>query len=135
MILRTVPHRLVLLMALIVVAFSACGADRPAVDDWQASWERISEAIPDEAALSATDSPQSICGETLVFLRANRADLLPTPDLAIDEVVTQWIEIAEYAFFECPPHSEQIEDFAKAYAEMSRLQAEIELVLDIDRAE
>ncbi len=135
MILRTVPHRLVLLMALIVVALSACGADRPAVDDWQATWERISDAIPDEADLSATDSPQSICGETLVFLRANRADLLPTPDLAIDEVATQWIEIAEDAFFECPPRSEQIEDFAKAYAEMSRLQAEIELVLDIDRSE
>ena len=75
-----------------------------------------------------------MCGETLVFLKSNRAGLFPTPDLAIDGVVTAWVEIAEDAFFECPPSNSQIGDFAEAYAELSRLAAEIELVLDIDRA-
>ena len=122
-------------VVLVVVAGTACGSDRPAVDAWEVSWDRISSGIPDESALSELATLEPACTEALVFLRANRAELLPTPDLAIDEVVNTWIEIAEDAFFECPPSNEKIADFAQAYAELSRLESEIDLVLELDRAE
>lgn len=127
-------ERLAVVLVLAVVFVSGCGSDRPSVDDWQTTWDRISSSIPDEASIPA-DNPQSVCGEALVFLRSNRSELHPTPDLAIDDVVTAWVEIAEDAFFECPPSNNQVSDFAAAYAEMRRLEAEIELVLDIDRSE
>ena len=127
--------RTAVVVALVTLSAAACGADRPAVETWQGSWDRISSGIPDASLLTEPATLEDVCAETLVFLRTNRADLIPTPDLAIDDVVTQWIEIAEDAFFECPPRNDQIADFAEAYAEMSRLEAEIGLVLEIDRAE
>ena len=135
MVANTTKRRFAVGVALLLTVVSACGSNRPAVDDWQSSWVQISASIPGEASLAASDSVQTVCADTLVFLRSNRSELFPTPDLAIDGVVTAWIEIAEDAFFECPPSSEQIGDFAEAYAEMSRLEAEIELVLDMDRNE
>ena len=126
--------RLAVVGALAGVLITACGADRPSVDDWQSGWESIVASIPGEASVSAGELPPSVCSETLVFLRAHRSTVLPTPDLAIDEAVTSWIEIAEAAFFECPPHNDQFTDFAGAYAELSRLEAEIQLVLELDRA-
>jgi hypothetical protein len=69
-----------------------------------------------------------------VFIRSNREELFPTPDLAIDNTVTDWVEIAEDAFFECPPNNEQIGSFFEAFEELARLQAEIEVVLEMDRS-
>ena len=128
-------RRFVAVVALAGVLTSACGADRPSVVDWQSGWADIVASIPDETSVSAGELPLSVCSETLVFLRAHRSTLLPTPDLAIDDAVTSWIEIAEDMFFECPPHNDQFKDFAGAYAELDRLEAEIELVLDLDRAD
>lgn len=124
------------LAVLVVVAglvAASCGTERPAVDEWQPAWERISSGIPIEAA-AVEDPSFEICSETLAFLRSNREDLFPTPDLAIDDTVTDWVEIAEDAFFECPPDNEQIGSFAEAFRELTRLQAEIEVVLEMDRS-
>jgi hypothetical protein len=131
----SVRWRTGVIVVLVALVVAACGSDRPTVEVWETSWYRISSGIPDESALSESATLEPVCTETLVFLRVNRAELTPTPDLAIDDVVNAWIEIAEDAFFECPPSNEKIADFAEAYAELSRLEAEIELVLDIDRAE
>lgn len=57
-------------------------------------------------------------------------DLVPTPDPALDEVVDDWVRLAEDAFFECPPASNQVPDFATAYAELRKLQAEVGAVID-----
>lgn len=112
------------------LAIAACGDGRPTAADWQPTWLRLTEAIPVEAALAGDDAA-TICSDTLAFLRGNRADLLPSPDLAIDDAVTTWFEIAEDAFFECPPSNEQIGSFAEAYAELNRLEAEVDVVLEL----
>lgn len=117
--------------ALLAVFLTSCGDGRPSSEEWRPDWQQVLAAVPDEASLVGADSTVAICGETLAFLRSNRADLLPAPDLAIDDAVTRWFEIAEDAFFECPPHNNQAGSFAEAYAEMRRLEAEIDLVLDL----
>lgn len=117
--------------ALLAVALASCGNGRPSSEEWRPDWQRVVASVPEEASLAGNGSAVAVCGETLAFLRGNRAELLPTPDLAIDDAVTRWFEIAEDAFFECPPHNNQIGSFAQAYAEMGRLEAEIYLVLDL----
>lgn len=109
---------------------SACSQPRPTVAEWEPTWDRISAAIPSE--LGEDPSPAE-CTEILAFLRSNRAELFPTPDLAIDDTVTDWVEIAEGAFFECPPDNAQVGSFAEAFGELVRLQGEIESVLEMDR--
>ncbi len=121
------------LLAVIIFVGSSCSEARPTVAEWEPVWDRVTVALPSEAAIGIGDPSLPVCTETLAYLRNNRADLFPTPDLAIDDAVTQWIEIAEEAFFECPPRSGQIGSFAEAFAELDRLQAEIELVLEMDR--
>ncbi len=121
------------LLAVTIFVGSSCSEARPTVPEWEPVWDRVTAALPNEAAIGIGDPSLPTCTEILAFLRNNRAALLPTPDVAIDDAVTQWVEIAEGAFFECPPHSGQIGSFAEAYAELDRLRAEIELVLEMDR--
>jgi hypothetical protein len=126
------PQIRTLLLAALVLLLTGCGSDRPSVDDWQPAWDEITSSIPDTAAQAVAMS-ENACGDVLAFLRSHRAELSPTPDLAIDDVVTSWVEIAEDAFFECPPSNDQVHDFAEAYAELDRLEAEVALVLEMDR--
>lgn len=123
----------VAVLTLTILAFSSCAISRPTVDNWEPIWKRVSEGIPSEATVGTADPDRAACSEALAFLRSNRSDLFPTPDLAIDDAVADWVEVAEGAFFECPPRNEQIVGFAEAYAELALLQGEIELVLDMDR--
>jgi len=122
---------LVMATAFIIVA-SACATSRPSVEEWQPTWDRAVSGIPDQAVVGE-NPPRALCGTTLVFLREIRPDLSPTPDLAVDDPVREWIDIAEGAFFECPPASQQVGSFAEAYDLLGRLQAEVDLVLDMDR--
>ncbi len=124
---------LAVVVVIVGLVAASCGTERPAVDEWQPAWERISSGIPTEAATGEGPSRDD-CSETLAFLRNNREELFPTPDLAIDDTVTDWVEIAEDAFFECPPENEQIGSFSEAFRELTRLQAEIEVVLEMDRS-
>ncbi len=116
--------------ALACLLLVGCGSDRPAPEDWRAGWEAVTSAIPDEETVSETLAV-AVCEQTLAHLRANRTDLLPSPDMAIDDAVNSWFEIAEDAFFECPPANEEISSFAEAYAELMIFEAEIELVLEL----
>ena len=121
-------------MLLVVLALlqGACAdQSRPSVASWQAQWDEVVASIPEEAAVGEAPS-NDLCTEVLTTLRELRPPLTPTPDLAIDDAVQEWFQIAEDAFFECPPRSELISSFADAYREMSRLEAEINLVLDLD---
>jgi hypothetical protein len=87
--------------------------------------------IPSAAELG--DPPdEDICANELARLRIVQVDLHPTPDLAIDDVVREWVRVAEQAFFECPPSSTLIPDLDSAYEELRRLQAEVEVVLSFD---
>ena len=121
---------LVVVTALLLLA--ACtGSDRPSTEEWQPVWQAASDAMPTLEELG--DPPDSdICGHALGILRAERPDLLPAPDPALDVAVEEWVIIAEDAMFECPPSSHEIADLAQAYEELARLEAEVNAVLDID---
>lgn len=120
---------LVVALALLV---GACGdQSRPTVASWQPQWQQVVASIPEESALGESPA-DDVCTGVLATLRDRRPPLTPTPDLAIDDAVQEWFQIAEDAFFECPPRSELIGSFADAYREMSRLEAEINLVLNLN---
>lgn len=124
--------RSVALLTAVLLFASACGTTRPTVAEWQPAWDTIVNGVPAQSVVGESP-PRSLCNETLSFLRSNRASVDPTPDVALDEPVREWIDIAEEAFFECPPRSQTVGSFADAYALLSRLEAEIESVLLIDR--
>ena len=120
------------LLAAIALVVSSCSDSRPTVEEWQPTWQLVVDAIPSESAIGE-NPPRAICDETLGFLRSNRGSLFRTPDLAVDDAVRDWFDIAEDAFFECPPNSERVRGFSEAYALLHRFQGEVELVLEMDR--
>lgn len=77
------------------------------------------------------DPDAEVCNRTLVSLREQRAKVITTPDLVVDSAVQEWFQIAEGAFFECPPRSEAVGSFADAYEEPDRIEREIEAALKI----
>ncbi|GMQ93043.1 MAG: hypothetical protein BMS9Abin12_0520 [Acidimicrobiia bacterium] len=121
--------------ALVIVAallLAACSAGRPTAEEWQPTWERVLATMPSESAIGENPS-QAVCDKTLAFLRSNRVQLFPTPDPVVDDTVRDWIDIAEDAFFECPPRNERVGSFSEAYGLLRRFQGEIAFVLNMDR--
>jgi hypothetical protein len=116
----------------IALVVSACATVRPSVEEWQPAWVNITAAIPPQSVVGERPS-RSLCNSVLASVRKGQADLFPTPDLAIDDTVKDWVKVAEDAFFECPPNNDEIGSFAEAYAELLRLEREVELVLEMDR--
>lgn len=116
------------------LVLASCGETRPTVTAWEKEWTRILSIVPDQSSLGENPS-QAICEEVLASLRSSKDALFPTPDSSIDETATLWFQTAEGAFFECPPGGGATGGFAGAYAELGRLQAEIEVVLAINRNE
>lgn len=109
------------------VLVAACTESRPAVSTWQTNWVRVTAGIPSLADVQA-DAGRDVCTEGLVFIRGNRASLMPTPDAAVDDPVDNWAALAAEIFFECPPTT----GFVPAYETLKRLEAEINTVLKID---
>lgn len=129
------PIRLGLLI-LLTVSLSLAGCsenDRPSLSEWEQIWSQTTDELPTLRELGDPPSRDS-CGHALGVLRTSRPNLVPTPDPALDAVVTEWVTVAEDAMFECPPSSHKIPDLASAYDELARLEAEVDVVLDIDRA-
>lgn len=135
---RTLPGRAGSLLALVFVLLSllgACGADdRPSVAEWQSKWEGVLADFP--AAAELGDPPdRSLCTDALGMLRSTSSDLYPTPDPAIESVVDEWVLVAEQILFECAPSSGVAPDLESEYAELARLEAEVDVVLTIDSNE
>ena len=131
---RTRPalgRAVVLALGIALVAGGCSGSPRPDVAEWRTAWLGVVDGIPDIADVEAATS-RDLCSATLAMLRSRSGELSPTPDLAIDDTVRNWIEVAEDAFFECPPRGGEIDSFAAAYAELERLEAEVAVVLDLD---
>lgn len=113
----------------------ACGSlSRPSVADWEPVWAAALTGIPSSTALGDPPSRQ-LCDDAVAFLRSIEDDLSPTPDRAIDATVEEWLDVAKDAFFECPPSSREVPDLATAYRELDRLEAEVAVVLDMDRSD
>jgi hypothetical protein len=123
----------VALLVAITLLASSCSSSRPTVEEWQPAWQAMVDAIPSESEIGE-NPPRAICDETLTFLRSNRSTLFPTPDVAVDDTVQDWFDIAEGAFFECPPDNELVRGFPEAYELLRRFQGELELVLKMDQA-
>lgn len=115
-----------LLTALFLVS---CAEARPSSEEWQVEWDRVSTGIPSEAEVEI-NNPRSLCDEGLAFLRIHRPALLPTSDIAIDDTVTDWLELAGAMYFDCPPTG----GFSDGFATLSRLEAEVSAVVKIDEA-
>ena len=132
---RQGPRVCMVFATLLVFLLTGCGGtSRPSVAEWQPAWEGI---VGDVRSISATGQPpdHSTCNHVLGNLRSSRGQLFPTPDPAIDNTVTEWLRVAEHAMFECPTSTEEIPDMTDSYAELVRLEAEVEVVLAIDSAE
>jgi hypothetical protein len=43
--------------------------------------------------------------------------------------VTEWIAVAEAAFFDCPPEGEDIDSFSDAYEELDRIEESVNTAL------
>ncbi len=123
-------------VALVLTALTtvACGnLSRPSVTDWEPAWEAAVAGVPSQTALGNPPSRQ-LCDDAVAFLRASEEGLVPTPDRAIDATVEEWLDVAKDAFFECPPASSRMPDFAAVYSELARLEAEVAVVLEMDRS-
>lgn len=113
---------------LLALVLSACSENPPTVDEWLPQWNHAVDSVHsvDPAGSGLT---QEECGRLLADLRIHQADLHPTPDEAIEETVRLWVEVAESVFFDCPPAG----GFSSGFAELERLEAEVEVVLDMDQ--
>jgi hypothetical protein len=84
--------------------------------------------VPPQAGLG--DPPNaSRCQETLVALRTENEDLLPTPSVTVDDLVMEWVAVAEATFFDCPPEGEDINSFGDGYEEMRRIEDSVDAAL------
>lgn len=113
-----------------LLAAAACGGgtDRPALADWQPAWNSATSLIPPQEQLGAPPD-REVCSTTLGDLSAVVPELFPTPDIAIEGTVRDWVSIAEDAMYECPPSSAQLPDLDHAYDELARLEAEVDAVV------
>ena len=129
---RPVFQASVAVIAVLALLVASCSkTERPSVEGWQPVWERMVQGFPTADELG--DPPDhAVCSRELGSLRSASEEIHPTPDLAIDDVVDDWVTIAEDMLYECPPASQAIPSLAYGYGELARLEAEVATVLDID---
>lgn len=116
------------LLAAVPMLLSACDAGPPDVASWTARWEEAKGLVPDLAAFDAGPD-EALCDQVLVHLREAREDLVPAPDELLGVAVDDWLRHAETIFFECPPETGPVVGFPAAYAELDRLEREVESLL------
>lgn len=121
------PRLMLVVSTMLILGLSACSGGRPTFAEWLPFWTHTIGSIPGEDFVSS-DTSQEVCEQTLADLRIHQGSLLPTPDEAIDATVRDWIDVAEQVFFECPP----IGGFSDSFAELRRLEAEIDVVIELD---
>lgn len=112
----------------ILLLAAGCAEARPSIEDWDEAWRNAVALIPEESALADPPS-EEMCENVLVSLRASADSLFPAPSPSLDETVQSWLEVAEGAFFDCPPAGAEFDSFSSAYEAMSQLEAEVEGVL------
>jgi len=126
---------MIAIAGVVLLLLAACnGGTRPSVDEWQPMWMSTVSSFPSSDELGEPPD-HAVCSHALGVLRSEAAALTPTPDLAIDDVVADWLKIAEDTVYECPPSNQTIPDLDYAYDELERLEAEVAVVLAIDAAD
>jgi len=112
---------MIALVALLFVTTGCSSTERPDAATWLRGWQSINALVPDQSDLG-TPPDASLCQTTLGMIRERSEDLFPTPSGTVDELVNEWVAIAEAAFFECPPEGEDIASFDDAYRELRRVE-------------
>lgn len=112
----------------LAVTVTACGG-RPSFGEWSAKWADVQTVMPE---FTGAPIDRATCSEALGALRTLSADLRTTPDRhALDDVVREWLSVAELTMFECPPRERDIDSFEAAYRELGLLEAEVTAVLEL----
>ncbi|MFZ0013082.1 MAG: hypothetical protein WAL25_03100 [Acidimicrobiia bacterium] len=108
---------------------SGCGRDdRPDTATWLPAWDSMTSVVPSQSELGEPPS-EDLCQDTLAGLREQNEGLLPSPSVTVDDLVAEWIAVAEAAFFDCPPEGEDINSFSDAYEELDRIEQSVDTAL------
>lgn len=118
-----------LVIAITLILAGCVSADRPDQAIWRQSWERMTAVIPEREALGSPPR-QEACQEVLADVRDGSSTVVPAPSNTVQDLVHEWISVAETAFFECPPREHDFESMEDAYAELERIEMSIETALD-----
>lgn len=117
------------LVIALAISISACSSsERPDAATWLPSWEAMVAVIPAESDLGDPPS-EDLCQSTLADIRTQNSGLLPSPSITVDDLVTEWVAVAEAAFFDCPPEGEDIDSFSDAYEELQRIEDSVDAAL------
>jgi len=119
-----------IVVAAFAVTIAGCeSSDRPDAASWLAAWQEIIDVVPDQGDLGEIPD-QALCQDILADLREKSEGLTPAPSVTVDDLASEWVSIAEAAFFECPPQEPDLTSFADAYEEMDRIEQSVETALN-----
>ncbi|HEU4894408.1 MAG TPA: hypothetical protein VFT85_01120 [Acidimicrobiia bacterium] len=114
----------------LILFLVACGSEsRPNPLVWEMGWNEMLAVVPDQDTLGSPPD-QDTCQTALAAIRENTSELQPAPSVAIDDLVNEWVMVAEAAFFGCPPEGQDISSFDDAYAELLRIEEAIAAALE-----
>lgn len=130
---RTKARAALAIALLLSLLTGACTSTvRPELLAWEDTWATARAVVPTIEVLRGEDT-SDVCNRALGRLRELREELLPTPDEVLDVTVDEWLGVAEGMLFECPPVNDP--DYSTSFATLSRIEAEIALVIDIDESD
>ena len=96
------------------------------LQNWEQVWDQTVEHVQ---RAEAQEIREQQCTEMLAYLRQQRPRLNPLPADGLENPVDSWFELAESAFFDCPPDGEPISDWADTFEQLATLEAEVNTVL------
>lgn len=108
------------------ILIGGCSEPRMSLTNWEQVWEQTVDRV---ARVEAAEVPEDECSDLLTYLRMQRPRLDPSPVEGLEKPVDAWFELAEAAFFECPPDNEAVSGWAEAFERLSVLEAEVATVL------
>jgi hypothetical protein len=100
------------------------------LDEWEGLWLQTVDRI---ARTEAEEIPEEQCTQVLTYLREQRPQLNPLPADGLEKPVNSWFELAQAAFFECPPDGERIKGWPAAFEQLRVIQMEVAIVLERQR--
>lgn len=114
-----------LVTLLSALALAACGDDdRPDVGEWSSTWSTTQESAREATSMLPLDRPS--CERLLAVARTEAPELVPAPDLRLDELVETWIATAEAIGLDCEHHP----DLDGALDELADTESEIATHVD-----